>query len=98
MVWHPGGRVLLAVSHQARLHRVKDGQTLTLRALPDGAAGIFHDADGFFDGDPQAAELIGIRVGEPFPNVRFLPAQEVAQRFRRPGLAAGFWREAGGVD
>jgi WD40 repeat protein len=94
LVWHPEGTVLLATSQTARLHRLSDGATLTLRADPNQPAGIVHDELGNFDGDPAAIGMLGFRVGAQFPDVELLPNEEAARRFQKPGLVAGFWERA----
>lgn len=79
--WNPSGRVLLAASHQARLHRPSDGSSFTLRARHDRVAGIVHASDGRFDGDES---LLRLRVGT---ELRALNPKD-----RSTGLLEALWR------
>ena len=89
MEWHPGGNVLLAASHQARLHRVRDGRTLTLRARFDRQAGVVHSADGQFLGDPAAWSLLRLRSGAGLWQARL---GAVGKDREQPALLADLWR------
>jgi WD40 repeat protein len=91
LAWHPDGQVLLAASHQVRLHRLRDGKSLTLRARVDQAAGIVHTRAGYFDGDPSAFSLLVFRQGAHFRSSVVLEADAAERAFHRSGLAREFW-------
>lgn len=81
--WHPSGQALLAASHQARLHRLSDGTTLTLRARYDRASGVVHSGNAYA-GD---ASLLRLRSGTSLEQ-----ATLTAPGAEQPDLLASFWR------
>ena len=78
-----------AASHQARLHRVRDGRTLTLRAPFDRQSGVVHSADGQFLGDPEAWSLLRLRSGAGLWQARL---SAVGKDREQPALLADLWR------
>ncbi|MBI3204229.1 MAG: WD40 repeat domain-containing protein [Myxococcales bacterium] len=89
MEWHLDGKVLLGASHQARLHRLTDGRTLTLRARFDRKAGVVHSTDGQFMGDPDAWQLLQVRSGAGLWQASL---SAVGKDRERPTLLAELWR------
>jgi WD40 repeat protein len=87
--WHPGGEVLLGAGHQARLHAIRDGRALTLRARFDRKAGIVHDSGGQFMGAKDAWDLLRLRTGGGLEHAKLVPVDASREN---PGLLEELWR------